>query len=227
MGASRAAALTRRRSHRWPAIVTLDLDELPPGAHAGGAAGGGARARGRRRARAAARQFRAVAPTERRFLSPRLVRRPREEHQPRRRRAQGRARQRRRSRGARGDDRALRRRRRGARDARCFRAMRPYVKRARTSYRPQPAVGRDVSWRKDDSRLHVDAFPSRPNRGERILRVFSNVNPDRGPRLARRRAVRGDGEDAAAAHRAAAAGCRDRARGAARHQGPCAASTTT
>ncbi len=38
----------------------------------------------------------------------------------------------------------------------------PYVKRARTSYRPQPAVGRDVSWRKDDSRLHVDAFPSRP-----------------------------------------------------------------
>jgi hypothetical protein len=52
----------------------------------------------------------------------------------------------------------------------------PYVKRARTSYRPQPAVGREVSWRKDDSRLHVDAFPSRPNRGERILRVFSNVN---------------------------------------------------
>jgi hypothetical protein len=53
----------------------------------------------------------------------------------------------------------------------------PYVKRARTSYRPQPAVGRNVSWRKDDSRLHVDAFPSRPNRGERILRVFANVNP--------------------------------------------------
>ena len=53
----------------------------------------------------------------------------------------------------------------------------PYVKRARTSFRPQPAVGRDVSWRKDDSRLHIDAFPSRPNRGERILRVFSNVNP--------------------------------------------------
>jgi hypothetical protein len=53
----------------------------------------------------------------------------------------------------------------------------PYVKRARTSFRPQRAVGRDVSWRKDDSRLHVDAFPSRPNRGERILRVFTNVNP--------------------------------------------------
>ena len=53
----------------------------------------------------------------------------------------------------------------------------PYVKRARSSYRPQSAVGREVSWRKDDSRLHVDAFPSRPNRGERILRVFTNVNP--------------------------------------------------
>ena len=53
----------------------------------------------------------------------------------------------------------------------------PYVQRARTSFRPQPAVGRRVSWRKDDSRLHVDAFPSRPTHGERILRVFSNVNP--------------------------------------------------
>jgi hypothetical protein len=53
----------------------------------------------------------------------------------------------------------------------------PYLKRARTSYRPQPAVGRKVSWRKDDARLHVDAFPSRPTGGERILRVFSNINP--------------------------------------------------
>ena len=52
-----------------------------------------------------------------------------------------------------------------------------YVKSARTSFRPQPAVGRAVSWRKDDSRLHVDAFPSRPNHGDRILRVFCNVNP--------------------------------------------------
>jgi hypothetical protein len=53
----------------------------------------------------------------------------------------------------------------------------PYVKRARSSFRPQPAVGRALSWRKDDSRLHIDAFPSRPNHGERILRVFSNINP--------------------------------------------------
>jgi len=54
----------------------------------------------------------------------------------------------------------------------------PHLLRARTSYRPFGAAGRAVSWRKDDTRLHVDAFPSRPNRGERILRVFSNVNPN-------------------------------------------------
>jgi 3-deoxy-D-manno-octulosonic acid hydroxylase-like protein len=53
----------------------------------------------------------------------------------------------------------------------------PHVRRARTSFRPHRATGRPVSWRKDDARLHIDAFPSRPNRGERILRVFSNVNP--------------------------------------------------
>jgi hypothetical protein len=53
----------------------------------------------------------------------------------------------------------------------------PYVRSARTSFRPQPAVGRALSWRKDDSLLHIDAFPSRPNHGERILRVFCNVNP--------------------------------------------------
>jgi len=37
--------------------------------------------------------------------------------------------------------------------------------------------------RADDRRLHVDAFPSRPNRGDRILRVFSNVNPHGEPRV--------------------------------------------
>jgi hypothetical protein len=54
---------------------------------------------------------------------------------------------------------------------------------ARTSFRPAPVAGRRTSWRKDDSRLHVDAFPSRPNRGERILRVFANVNPRGEPRV--------------------------------------------
>ncbi len=36
---------------------------------------------------------------------------------------------------------------------------------------------KNASWRKDDTRLHVDAFPSRPNHGERILRIFTNINP--------------------------------------------------
>ncbi len=48
---------------------------------------------------------------------------------------------------------------------------------ARTSFRPVEVRGRISSYRKDDSRLHVDAFPASPNQGQRILRVFSNVNP--------------------------------------------------
>lgn len=47
-----------------------------------------------------------------------------------------------------------------------------------TSFRPARIETRAQSWRADDRRLHVDAFPSRPNRGERLLRVFANVNPD-------------------------------------------------
>lgn len=54
---------------------------------------------------------------------------------------------------------------------------------APTSYRPMQVESRQQSWRADDRRLHVDAFPSRPNYGERILRVFANVNPDGVPRV--------------------------------------------
>lgn len=54
---------------------------------------------------------------------------------------------------------------------------------APTSYRPTQVETRAQSWRADDRRLHVDAFPSRPNYGERILRVFSNINPDGVPRV--------------------------------------------
>ena len=54
---------------------------------------------------------------------------------------------------------------------------------APTSFRPMQVEGRQQSWRADDRRLHVDAFPSRPNYGERILRVFANVNPDGVPRV--------------------------------------------
>ncbi|GAB7128513.1 Kdo hydroxylase family protein [Silvimonas sp. JCM 19000] len=54
---------------------------------------------------------------------------------------------------------------------------------APTSLRLHQVENRQTSWRKDDSRLHVDAFPSRPNYGERILRVFTNINPHGAPRV--------------------------------------------
>ncbi|BEV70963.1 MULTISPECIES: Kdo hydroxylase family protein [unclassified Paludibacterium] len=54
---------------------------------------------------------------------------------------------------------------------------------APTSLRLHRVETRHASWRKDDSRLHVDAFPSRPNHGERILRVFMNINPHGEPRV--------------------------------------------
>ncbi|AJJ22222.1 Kdo hydroxylase family protein [Yersinia enterocolitica] len=47
---------------------------------------------------------------------------------------------------------------------------------------PVTAWRNKTSWRKDDSRLHVDAFPSRPNYGERIIRIFTNINPHNEPR---------------------------------------------
>jgi hypothetical protein len=50
---------------------------------------------------------------------------------------------------------------------------------ARTSFRPVEILGRTApSFRKDDTRLHVDAFPSNPNQGRRILRIFTNINPE-------------------------------------------------
>lgn len=59
----------------------------------------------------------------------------------------------------------------------------PMRRPAPTSYRPAKVETRSQSWRADDRRLHVDAFPSRPNYGERILRVFSNINPEGAPRV--------------------------------------------
>jgi hypothetical protein len=34
-----------------------------------------------------------------------------------------------------------------------------------------------MPWRKDDRRLHIDAFASSPIQGNRILRLFCNINP--------------------------------------------------
>jgi hypothetical protein len=52
----------------------------------------------------------------------------------------------------------------------------------RTSFRPVEIAGRESSWRKDDTRLHVDSFPATPVQDRRILRVFANVNPEGRPR---------------------------------------------
>jgi hypothetical protein len=59
-----------------------------------------------------------------------------------------------------------------------FPAYDAHLRAAPASLRPANVSNRKQSIRADDRRLHVDAFPSRPNRGERILRVFTNVNPD-------------------------------------------------
>lgn len=59
----------------------------------------------------------------------------------------------------------------------------PHLRMAPTSFRPAQVETRVQSWRADDRRLHVDSFPSRPNYGERILRVFTNVNPEGAPRV--------------------------------------------
>ncbi len=45
------------------------------------------------------------------------------------------------------------------------------------SFRPVEENGRDLPVRKRNDLLHVDAFPSRPTRGGRILRCFTNINP--------------------------------------------------
>jgi len=53
----------------------------------------------------------------------------------------------------------------------------PHLQKKRTSFRPGAIETRALSPRKDDKRLHVDAFPANPVQGRRIFRVFSNVNP--------------------------------------------------
>jgi hypothetical protein len=57
----------------------------------------------------------------------------------------------------------------------------PYAKlldRDYASYRPEEEQGRDLSVHKRNDLLHFDAFPTRPMHGRRILRCFTNINPD-------------------------------------------------
>jgi len=65
---------------------------------------------------------------------------------------------------------------------RLFPHYRGHLRRGNTSFRPTDVAGRVRSWRQDDTRLHIDAFPSNPMQGTRLLRVFTNVNPSGEPR---------------------------------------------
>lgn len=48
------------------------------------------------------------------------------------------------------------------------------------SFRPLEEKNRDLPLHKRNDLLHVDAFPTRPTRGARILRFFVNINPSAG-----------------------------------------------
>jgi hypothetical protein len=48
------------------------------------------------------------------------------------------------------------------------------------SFRPLEEQGRDLPLHKRNDLLHVDAFPTRPTHGGRILRIFVNINPSVG-----------------------------------------------
>lgn len=44
------------------------------------------------------------------------------------------------------------------------------------SFRPQEEEGRELPVKKRNDLLHIDAFPTRPTKGDLILRVFTNIN---------------------------------------------------
>jgi len=72
-----------------------------------------------------------------------------------------------------------------SREAAAFvaRLLTPYAGKMRldfASFRPLEEQGRDLPLHKRNDLLHVDAFPSRPTRGGRILRIFVNINPAAG-----------------------------------------------
>lgn len=50
------------------------------------------------------------------------------------------------------------------------------------SFRPIEENGRKVALRSRNDLIHVDSFPSRPSHGDRLLRIFTNIHPER-PRV--------------------------------------------
>jgi hypothetical protein len=65
---------------------------------------------------------------------------------------------------------------------RLFPQYRGKLRAGNASLRPHAVADRVQSWRQNDTRLHVDAFPSNPMHGVRLLRVFTNLNPAGQPR---------------------------------------------
>lgn len=65
------------------------------------------------------------------------------------------------------------------------RFLRPYAEKWRVDYasfRPQEEAGRKLSRHARNDLLHVDSFPTRPTRGDRIFRLFTNIHPSK-PRV--------------------------------------------
>jgi 3-deoxy-D-manno-oct-2-ulosonic acid (Kdo) hydroxylase len=60
------------------------------------------------------------------------------------------------------------------------RVLPPYAGKWRldyASFRPQEEAGRKLTRHARNDLLHVDSFPTRPTRGDRIFRLFTNINP--------------------------------------------------
>jgi 3-deoxy-D-manno-oct-2-ulosonic acid (Kdo) hydroxylase len=47
------------------------------------------------------------------------------------------------------------------------------------SFRPIEESGRQVSLHSRNDLLHFDSFPTRPSHGDRLLRIFTNIHPER------------------------------------------------
>ena len=47
------------------------------------------------------------------------------------------------------------------------------------SFRPMEEAGRQVALHSRNDLLHFDSFPTRPSHGDRLLRIFTNIHPER------------------------------------------------
>ena len=64
----------------------------------------------------------------------------------------------------------------------CASQLLPYARTWRVelcSFRPMEERGRHLSAKERNDLLHIDVFPSRPSNGARILRLFTNIHPER------------------------------------------------